>query len=131
MCGRYVSKEDAAWERYFSYIPVRQRIPFASFNIAPTDNAPVIVRNKAGERVLTLMRWGLVPSWSKDLKAGAGMINARAETVAGKPAFRDAFKHRRCLVPANGYYEWRRGPAGALPHFIGNLDGDPIAFAGL
>ena len=131
MCGRYVSKEEAAWERYFSYIPVRQRIPFVSYNIAPTDTAPVVIRNKAGERELTFMRWGLVPSWAKDMKVGAGMINARAETVVGKPAFRDAFKYRRCLVPANGFYEWRRGAAGATPHFITSLAGSPLAFAGL
>jgi putative SOS response-associated peptidase YedK len=132
MCGRYVSKEDAAWERYFSCIPAAQRrTPFASYNIAPTDRAPVIVRNKAGERELALMRWGLAPSWAKDLRVGSGMINARAETVTGKPAFRDAFKYRRCLVPANGYYEWRAASSGAIPHFITSLDRSPLAFAGL
>ena len=84
-----------------------------------------------GERRLELMQWGLIPCWAKDKTIGSQCINARAETVATKPSFRAAFKARRCLVPAIGYYEWRQGPAGKQPFFITSVDDEPLAFAGL
>lgn len=80
---------------------------------------------------LTELRWGLVPSWAKDWKLGAQCINARSETVATKPAFRAAWKKRRCLVPADGFYEWKRCGSGKVPHDITMRDGEPFAFAGL
>lgn len=130
MCGRYVSKTDAAIERYFSYIPKNPWKEYLNFNVAPSQEAPVITLNDE-ERSLSMMRWGLIPSWAKDVKIGNKMINARAETVAEKPSFRAAFKQRRCLVPAIGYYEWQATKSGKIPHFIHAANGDPLAFAGL
>ena len=104
------------------------------FNIAPTQMAPVIVADGEGERRLGAMRWGLVPRWAEDLSIGNRMINARAETAASKPAFRDAFRRRRCLVPADGFYEWRK-PASAkglkTPFHIHRPAYRPFAMAGL
>ena len=100
------------------------------WNAAPTSKLPVVISDNA-RRVLTLMRWGLVPSWAASLAGGAKMINARAETIATKPAFRDAFARRRCLVPADGFYEWRPGDPTKQPYRISARDGAPLAFAGL
>jgi putative SOS response-associated peptidase YedK len=102
------------------------------YNIAPTQEAPVVLLHPdSGARVLRALRWGLVPSWSKDPRAGARLINARAEGAADKPAFRAAFKRRRCLVPAAGFYEWKRLPKGKQPWWIRLRGGGPLAFAGL
>ncbi|MCA9875835.1 MAG: SOS response-associated peptidase [Ardenticatenaceae bacterium] len=102
------------------------------YNIAPTQ--PVLaVRTTAvsDQRELTLFRWGLIPSWAKDMKMGARMINARSETVAEKPAFRSAFKRRRCLIPADGFYEWQKQNGGKQPLYIRLRDERPFALAGL
>lgn len=104
------------------------------FNLAPSQAAPVIVRGNEGERRLGLMRWGLVPRWADDPAVGYRMINARAETAATKPAFRDAFRRRRCLIPADGFYEWRPPGEGKGPKtpFHIHLPGyRPFAMAGL
>jgi putative SOS response-associated peptidase YedK len=104
------------------------------FNIAPTQDAPVIAQDEAGRR-MGLLRWGLIPSWAKDPALGSRMINARAETVAEKPAYRSAFRRRRCLVPADGFFEWRRegeaktGPK--TPFWIHRVDREPFLMAGL
>lgn len=102
------------------------------FNIAPTQTVAV-VRQPSGTsaRHLSLLRWGLVPAWAQDLRIGARLINARAETVAEKPAFRAAFKSRRCLIPADGYYEWQKTGARKQPYFIRLQDDRPFALAGL
>lgn len=104
------------------------------WNIAPSLEVPVIAAPK-GRRSLDALRWGLVPFWADDPKIGYGMINARSETVASKPAFRAAWKHRRrCIVPATGFYEWQKGPepkAPKTPHWIHMADERPFAFAGL
>ena len=100
------------------------------YNLAPTQDAP-IVRMTGGDRELVMLRWGLVPSWSDGPDTRYRMINARAETVATKPAFRSAFKLRRCLVPADGFYEWRKAENGKQPYRIALQDGEPFAFAGL
>ncbi len=129
MCGRYslVADLDDLALRFqffhgdFDYDPC--------YNIAPTKGV-LTVTNAAG-REAGLMKWGLIPFWAKDLKIGARMINARAETVAEKPAFRNALKKRRCLVLADGYYEWQKTPAGKLPFRIVVGSGEPFAFAGL
>lgn len=84
-----------------------------------------------GAREVVMLRWGLIPSWAKDAAIGARMINARAETVAEKPSFRAAFRQRRCLIPAQGYYEWRKEDGGKQPYHIHMRDGEPFAFAGL
>ena len=96
------------------------------FNIAPTQQIPIIVDD--GGRKLTMARWGLIPGWSKE---ESSLINARCETVASKPAFRSAFKYRRCLVPADGFYEWAKTGIGKVPHYFTLKDDGLFAFAGL
>jgi putative SOS response-associated peptidase YedK len=101
------------------------------FNVAPTQQVGV-VRQPAGQRELVFMQWGLVPRWAKDPKIGSQMINARAETAAEKPAFRDAFRKRRCLVVTDGFYEWKKtGGKVKQPYYIHTKDGKPFGFAGL
>ena len=101
------------------------------WNGAPTQAFLVCRLDAAARRVLTFQRWGLVPSWARDRSIGNRLINARSETVAAKPAFRAAFRRRRCLVPANGWFEWRRTPAGKEPIWIRLADGRPLSLAGL
>jgi len=101
------------------------------YNIAPTRNVASIRENQERQRELVLLRWGLVPFWAKDPAIGNRMINARAETVAEKPSFRAAFKHRRCLVLADGYYEWHRDGDIKTPYYISLPSGQPLAFAAL
>ncbi|UCE59119.1 MAG: SOS response-associated peptidase [Phycisphaerales bacterium] len=103
-------------------------------NVAPTQSSPVVRLDQGtGERRLELLRWGLIPSWAKDPAIGSRMINARAETVATKPSFRSALRHRRCLVVADGFYEWQKveGRKRKQPYHIRLNDGRPFAFAGL
>jgi len=100
------------------------------YNIAPSQPVPII-RQIDHHRHLDSVRWGLVPSWAKDPKIGYKMINARAETVAEKPSFRTAFKHRRCMVIADGFYEWKSTSSGKQPYWIGLPDRELMAFAGL
>jgi len=125
MCGRYVSREQAAIEREYN---IRVRNPFERvYNAAPSMLLPVV---RAGEA--PPMRWGLIPFWSKNAKIGYSTINAKAETVATAPAFREAFKSRRCLIPADAFYEWQKIDAKTKqPFAIGMKDGSPYAFAGL
>jgi putative SOS response-associated peptidase YedK len=101
------------------------------YNIAPTQMVPVVRCNKQGQREMIMMKWGLVPSWAKDPSIGNRLINARSETVASKPSFRAAFKRRRCLVPADGYYEWKRLGSTKQPFYIRLQDDRPFAMAGL
>jgi putative SOS response-associated peptidase YedK len=131
MCGRYVSKDQAAVERAFNVTRGGNDVFEAHFNAAPTLTLPVIRVHRERGRELAGLRWGLVPYWAKDAKMGAGMINARGETIAEKPAFRNAFERRRCLVPMAGFYEWQKGPTGKVPHFIHLLNIDQFAAAGL
>ena len=131
MCGRYsLTTAPEALRRLFNFL---NRPNFGPrYNIAPTQSAPVVRPAADGNgRELVMLRWGLVPSWAKELSIGAKMINARAETVAEKPAFRSAFRHRRCLVPADGFYEWRTEDGKKQPFRIGVKGGAPFAFAGL
>ena len=103
-----------------------------NYNGAPTDHLPVVRLDRDGRRSLDLLRWGLIPYWAKDPSIGARCINAMAETVAAKPAFRDAVRRRRCLVPVDGFYEWQKRPAGKKqPYAIVSADGKPFAMAGL
>lgn len=100
--------------------------------MAPSQKAPVVQLNhEAGERHLDVLKWGLVPHFTKDLKKARKPINARSETVATSRMFKMAFAHRRCLVPASAYYEWEDGPEGKVPFAIARIDGDPVAFAGI
>jgi putative SOS response-associated peptidase YedK len=130
MCGRFALIVDASVLADVFEVEVPQEIK-PRFNIAPTQTAPIVRRGNQGNRELASARWGLVPSWSKDEKIGARMINARGETVAEKPSFRSAVKTRRCLVPASGFYEWVRTGETKQPHFIHFSDGRTFAFAGL
>lgn len=138
MCGRFTLKTDAnALAQHFEIEDAH--FPPPRYNVAPTQAIPVIRFNPAtGRRELTLQRWGLVPHWAKDRPADPGakplpnLINARAETLASKPAFRDAFRQRRCLIPADGFYEWKALPGGRKqPYYVRRPGGGPFGFAGL
>ena len=130
MCSRYFLDADGNIIAYTFQVPVHERIR-KRFNIAPTQEAPVIRVDKEGTREVALLRWGLVPFWAKDLAVGTRMINARCEGVEAKPAFRAAVRQRRCLVPATGFFEWQ-GAAGRKQPFAITLPGRPLfAFAGL
>jgi putative SOS response-associated peptidase YedK len=133
VCGRYslTGPNPAVLRERFALgddVPVRPR-----FNVAPGDDVLTVTTSREGERRPDVLRWGLVPFWAKDPKTGFKMINARAETVAEKPAFRDALARRRCLVLADGFYEWqaRPGRKRKQPYWITRADGAPFAFAGL
>ncbi len=130
MCGRYsLTTAPEALRRLFDFDTTPNLQP--RYNIAPTQSAPVVRPAANGGRELAMLRWGLIPSWAKEASIGSKMINARSETVAEKPSFRSAFRHRRCLVPADGFYEWRRQGEIKQPYRIGMKDGDAFAFAGL
>ena len=129
MCGRYsLTTAPEALRRLFEF-DNRPNLA-ARYNIAPTQEVPV-VRGSAAGRTLAHLRWGLIPSWAKDRSMASKMINARAETVAEKPAFRAAYAKRRCLVPADGFYEWRTEDGAKQPFRIGMKGGGAFAFAGL
>lgn len=100
------------------------------WNVAPTDTVAAVVEQD-GRRILGPLRWGLVPAWATDRREGARMINARAERLESSPAFRTSFERRRCIVPADGFFEWRRSAGRPLPFFIRRRDGAPMALAGL
>ncbi|HJT33942.1 MAG TPA: SOS response-associated peptidase [Pirellulales bacterium] len=130
MCGRFTLRtepQQVAKHFELAELPLFQ----PRYNIAPTQPAPVIRLDQSGRRVLNGLRWGLVPSWAKDLAIGNQLINARCETLATKPAFRHAFRRRRCLVAADGFYEWQRQGKRKQPFYITAADGAPLAFAGL
>ena len=130
MCGRFTLRLSPS-ELAEIFRLLREPEIGPRYNIAPAQPVAV-VRPEGKFRDLSLMRWGLIPSWSKDEKIGARLINARAETVAEKPSFRDAFKKRRCLIPADGFYEWKQLDGKVKqPFFIGLRKDDPFAFAGL
>jgi len=138
MCGRYATFGPVSVSRQAREVleqmeldiisEINQREP--QYNIAPTQKAPVVLHGDGGYHVRAY-RWGLVPHWAKDMKFGAKTINARADTVATKPSFREAFKKRRCLVPASGYFEWKGEAPNKQPYFIHDPAGDILMFAGL
>lgn len=130
VCGRYFLHSTAG---RLSSLFGEMQMPVleARYNIAPTQPVPVVRQNPAGRREMTLLRWGLIPSWSKGPDSRFSMINARAETVAQKPAYRAAFRYRRCLVPVDGFYEWRATGGGKQPYVLRPRDGAPMALAGL
>jgi putative SOS response-associated peptidase YedK len=132
MCGRYrLSRRKQLVEEYFDAIPGDEEWA-PRYNIAPTQPVPVIRQHpKEPRREMSLVRWGLIPSWAKDASVAARMINARSETAATKPAFRDALKFRRCLIPADGFYEWQRTEKAKQPYCFEVSEGELFAFAGL
>lgn len=130
MCGRFAFYSPAeATAALFGARAAAELKP--RFNVAPTQDVAAIRHNEAGETQLTTLRWGLVPFWAKDPAIGNRMINARAETVAEKPSFRAAYRKRRCLVLADGFYEWHTHDSQKVPYFISLKSGKPFAFAGL
>jgi putative SOS response-associated peptidase YedK len=127
MCGRFVrAKASETYDDFYGIVEV----PYLpSYNIAPTQPV-VVIRMEEAAKKCVVMRWGLIPSWAKDKKTS--FINARADTIADKPAFRAAFKRRRCLILADGYFEWKtRGPKQKQPYYLRPKDDGPIAFAGI
>ena len=131
MCGRFTLTADPDQLRaYFPGLAIPEELP-PRYNIAPSQ--PVAVIPNDGKGQLNFFVWGLIPSWAKDPKIGNRMINARAETLAEKPSFRAAFRRRRCLIPADGFYEWRQEPGQKrkTPMFIRLESGQPFALAGL
>ncbi len=130
MCGRFAfyspSEATAALFGVSGSIEVEPR-----YNIAPTQDVAAIRNDDEQQREIVLLRWGLVPFWAKDPAIGNRMINARAETVAEKPSYRAAYRHRRCIVLADGFYEWQRQEDHKVPYFISLASGEPFALAGL
>jgi putative SOS response-associated peptidase YedK len=134
MCGRFVSARKRL-ELLEEFAVERDRVAAdrdPDYNVAPTKRIYAVLNGREEpRRELRLVRWGLVPSWAKDASGGARMINARAETVAVKPAFRGAFARRRCIIPADGYYEWQTSGKTKQPFYIYRTDGGILAFAGI
>jgi len=129
MCGRFVADIPADFLKgIFSLIETPRIEP--RYNVAPTQQVAV-VRNQGDQNCLATLKWGLVPSWSKDLSIGSHLINARSETVAEKPSFRHAIKYRRCIVPTSGFYEWDHSGGKKQPYYIQLADHLPMCLAGL
>ena len=140
MCGRFVSTQSAAeLANYFGALPEAEAPP-ENYNVAPTNDILAVVSD-GDQRVIRAFQWGLIPVWAKDAKIGSSMINARAETVADKPAFKGVFRKHRCIIPMDGFYEWQAASAASplnakgkpmkQPMFIHRVDGEPLAVAGL
>ena len=133
MCGRFTQR--LSWrglvELYRLLAPAPTVNPPVRWNGAPTQDFSVCILNEDGGRAVKLMRWGLLPPWATDLRMGARLINARAETAHEKPAFRYAFKRQRCLIPANGWFEWMQVGKERRPFLIEAADEAPLSFAGL
>jgi putative SOS response-associated peptidase YedK len=136
MCGRYGRRADkqriAEWMQAHNTSVFDETYLAPSYNVAPTDFQPIVRLDRDGQRELTVMRWGLVPYWAKDSKIGFSTINAKSETVTTSPTFREAMKRRRCLVPAEWFYEWQKKDAKTKqPYAIAMRDASLFAFAGL
>lgn len=135
MCGRYVTKAEAEIERFWHYgwpgnSPERDLVR-QLYNAAPTQRLPVIRIHPERGPELVRLRWGLIPSWARDAGIGVKMINARGETLGEKPAFRAAFRRRRCLVPMAGFYEWQKAGTRKVPHYVHLLNAGIFGVAGL
>jgi len=129
MCGRYAITHTELIPDFFEVDDLK--IP-PRYNVAPTQFAPVVFHDpEEGRRVADMMKWGLVPSWSKDISIGSRMINARSETIAGKPSFRGPFKYRRCLIPASGFFEWKQTSSGKKPFYFFQTESPLLGLAGI
>ena len=131
MCGRIVLKSPASQIAAQFDLPAAPPPLAPRYNIAPTQPVLAVRADTADGRRADLLPWGLIPPWSPDPTVGAKMFNARSETVAEKPAFREAFAQRRCVVPVDGFYEWRKVGKGRHPHYFSRTDGRLLALAGL
>jgi len=130
MCGRFTQERPASeLAEIFAAEPLADELG-ARYNVAPTDEAFVIVQRE-DRRAVTAYRWGLVPHWATDAKSASRMFNARAETITASPAFREAFRRRRCIVPVDSFYEWKREGTVRQPYRVSGDDGMPLALAGL
>lgn len=132
MCGRYaiyITKEEI--ETYFDVESDKEDLFNPNYNVAPGSFNPVVIEPKPSLYGVELLRWGLVPKWTDDPNIGYKMINARSETLTEKPSFKNSFKRRRCLIPANGFYEWQKIGGIKFPYYIQPLETDLFAFAGL
>jgi putative SOS response-associated peptidase YedK len=131
MCGRYTlyTPVETLAEEFGLTGPLPNLQP--NYNVAPTQEVPAVVAGNDGGRRLEMLRWGLISSWAEDPGIGSQMINARSETVAEKPSFRRAFKERRCLIPADGFYEWQKTNGSKQPYHVWMEGERPFAFAGL
>jgi putative SOS response-associated peptidase YedK len=132
MCGRYTLRVSPA--ELVEIFGVLQAMEFSPrYNVAPTQTVAAVRRAESGKREFAALKWGLIPSWADDAKIGSRLINARAETVSSKPSFRSAFGKRRCLIPADGFYEWQAIPGSKTkqPFLIGVIDAPVFGFAGL
>jgi putative SOS response-associated peptidase YedK len=133
MCGRYanfLTEQELIDAFAIATIADDARLLPDNWNVGPMQSA-LIIRQTPDARVAEAARWGLVPTWAKDPGVGARAFNARVETIAEKPTFKNAFAKRRCIVPANGYYEWQKNGTEKTPQYIHTVDGSPLAFAGL
>jgi putative SOS response-associated peptidase YedK len=130
MCGRYTLSTPAGRLAEEFQLDEAAVDLTPSYNVAPTQQVAAVLEDEGGRR-LEMLRWGLVPSWADDPEIGSRMINARSETPPEKPSFRSAFRRRRCLIPADGFYEWKREEGGKQPYYFRMQDGRPFAFAGL
>ena len=131
MCGRYTLTMPVDGIRELFKVEAKQNIP-ARYNVAPGQDISAVVNLKNGNRALSKFNWGLLPSWAKNKKASPRMINARAETIKSKPYFRDAFQNRRCLILADGFYEWKKVRSNVKqPYYIRLNSGIPFCFAGV
>lgn len=130
MCGRFTQERPTSELAEIFEADDLADAPGGRYNVAPTDEAAVVVR-RDDHRAVTAYRWGLIPHWADDPRIGNRMFNARAETLATSPAFRDAFRRRRCLVPVDSFYEWRREGKVRKPFRVVGADGRPLALAGL
>ncbi len=132
MCGRFaITLPPDAMARLFDAVPANDLPPVPNYNVCPTNPGHAVV-SAEGQRRLVAMRWGFIPHWYKLPSDGPLLINARSDTIAEKPAFRAAARERRCLIPADGFYEWTKDEAGRrLPWFFRRADGEPLAFAGV
>lgn len=134
MCGRYtLTNPDPVKLRQRFMLGESAEVPRMEprFNIAPTDPILAVRRTDEGEREAGRLRWGLVPGRWAEKSSGRPLINARAEGLTSQPAFRESFAERRCLIPADGFFEWRRDEQGKVPYWISRPDGEPFAFAGI
>jgi len=132
MCGRFVQERSITeLAGIFEAEPLADQLAAGRYNVAPTQPAAVVVQRADGRRAIVAYDWGLIPHWAPKARIASRTFNARAETVATMPAFRDAFRRHRCLVPADGFFEWSRGPGVRQPFLIRRTDRRPMAFAGL